>query len=123
MARECDTTKYRKRRRKEKLNAAARRRRLALQEAQYREKCRKIEAERRAAWLRDPKRQQVQRLVNVLRARLMSDPLYQVLEISKVFGINGERILDAVASGDESVLLPPGHVWLKEGSPGSGRYA
>jgi len=44
-------------------------------------------------------------------------------EIARIFGVDIEKIMDAVVSGDDSVPLPPGYVWLKEGSPGSGRYA
>lgn len=99
MARKCDTSKYRRRKRRERLNAIARSRRLELLEAQRRAEAQGRLRKAELARLADPRRQLVQRLVNILYTRLSSDPLYQLIEISKLFG----------------VLFPPGYVWLKEG--------
>ena len=123
MARKCDTAKYRKRRKRERLNAVARVRRIKAIEAKHwaevRERVRRAELAR----LADPRRPLVQRLVNILYARYANDPWYRMTEVARIFGVDTEKIMDAVVSGDDSMPLPRGCVWLKEGSPGSGRYA
>ena len=123
MAKKCATTKYRKRRQRERLNAIARDKHIKVMEAKHWTEVKERQRRAELARLADPRRLLVQRLVNILYARLSSNPLYQMMEISKFFGIDGEMILDAAVRGDDSVPLPPGYVWLKEGSPGSGRYA
>lgn len=110
MARQCDTRKYRRRKRRERLNAIARVQRIEVLEAQRRaqvqERLRKAELAR----LADPRRQLVQRLINVLYVRLSSSPLDQITKIASLFGVDGKRILDAMVRGDDSVPLPPGYV-------------
>ena len=123
MAKKCHTAKYRKRRKRERLNAVARVHRIKAMEAQHRAEVRERVRRAELARLADPRRPLVQRLVNILYARYANNPLYQMTEIARIFGVDIEKIMDAVVSGDDSVPLPPGYVWLKEGSPGSGRYA
>ena len=123
MARKCDTSKYRKRRQRERLNAIPRDKRIKVLEAKHLAVVRARKRMAELAWLRDPRRPLIQRLVNILYARYANNPFYQWTEFSKLFGVDVDKIMDAMVSGDDSVPLPPGYVWLKEGSPGSGRYA
>lgn len=118
MARKCDTTKYRRRRKRERLSAIARAHRNLVLEAQYRAQVQERARKAELARLADPRRQLVQRMANILYARLSSSPLYQMTEMARLFGVDVKRILDAMVSGDDSVPLPPGYVWLKQGSPG-----
>ena len=94
MAKKCNTAKYKKRRQRERLNAVARGSRIRAIEAKQRviiqERIRKAEWEK----LHDPRRIEGQKLANILYARLSSDPLYQVMEISKLFSVDSEKIMD-----------------------------
>lgn len=75
--RKSATTKYRKRRQRELQNKLDRERRLRVFEYERAERRRKDEKNRRAKQLADPRRPEVQKLVNVLNARLWSNPLYK----------------------------------------------
>ena len=114
MARKCYQAKYKKRRLKERQNKLARMRRRQLTELEYLGRVKEQRARAEAARLADPRRQLIQRLVNILYARLSANPLYQMMEVAKIFGIDEEEILDAFIRGDDSVPLSPGYGWLKK---------
>ncbi len=99
MARKCDTAKYRKRRERERLSAVTRDRRIEAIAFKHRvevqERVRKAELAR----LADPRRQLVQRLVNILCVRLSSNPVYQLMQISKLFGIDMDEVVRDSVSG------------------------
>ena len=94
MARKCDTSKYRKRRQREHVNSVARRRRQAEEKALFHKRQREAIAAAREAWLADPRRQLIQQLVNILSARLYANPLYRMLEVANLFGIDANRLME-----------------------------
>lgn len=87
MVRKCDSAKYKKRRQKERRNKIGREHRLRIQEALRSEQIREQKRRAEAARLADPRRQLVQRLVNILYSRVSSDPVYQVIMVGKLFGV------------------------------------
>ena len=102
MAKKCDTAKYRKRRQRERLNAIARENRFKAIEAKHWAEVKERRRMAELARLADPRRPLVQRLVNILYARLSSNPLYRMMEIAKLFGIDGEMVLDTALRGGKT---------------------
>lgn len=79
MARKCDTQKYRRRRIREREAHAKSVARRQRERHDYWARARAEEERRRQEWLADPRRQQIQQLVNVLAARLYTFPTYRIL--------------------------------------------
>lgn len=102
MARKCNTEKYRRRRAKERKNRKEKVVRLRIAENERHESWEELQKLRRAERLTDPRHQAVQRLVNVLYARLRASPLYGILQISQI-----SRFLE------KETGIPP---WLIRGS-------
>ena len=98
MANKFATTKYRKRRKREKLNAIAREKRIKALEREHWVEVRKRRQQAEEARLRDPRRPHIQRIVNILDARCMNDPLYRIREIMKVFGVDTYGLIDSVVA-------------------------
>ena len=110
MAKKCATAKYRKRRKRERLNAILRDKRIKAMEAKHWAEVRERQRRAELARLADPRRPLIQRLVNLLYARYANDPFYRIQAISRLFGVDLDLIMDAVVSGDDSVQLPQGGV-------------
>ncbi len=108
MARKCDTTKYRRRKQREHVNALARRHRVELYDAGVRKRQREAVAAARVAWLADPRRQLIQQVVNILYAQLCSNPLYRMLEVSSLFGIDANRLMEDIVKRG-TIPLPGGN--------------
>lgn len=100
MARKCDTTKYRKRREQEKTSherhqlqrqkeESARREYWAMRHAQEQEA-------RTETQLADPRRPYIQRVVNLLRAKVEADPLWPAYIFGKVWGVDVDGVIEGV---------------------------
>jgi adenosyl cobinamide kinase/adenosyl cobinamide phosphate guanylyltransferase len=80
-AKKCKTERYRRQRAREKI---AHVKHVARRQQEERERRAWLEAaaeRRRQEWLADPRRAQIQELVNVLAARLYSHPLYKPMAL------------------------------------------
>jgi chromosome segregation and condensation protein ScpB len=106
MARKCDTSKYRRRRVRERVNTEVRKKRIAANEAYWRKKHQEAQEAAHQAWLADPRRQLIQQLVNILSARLYANPLYRMLEVANLFGIDANRLMDDIVK--RGVIPLPG---------------
>ena len=110
MARKCDTSKYRRRRVRERVNTEVRKKRIAANEAYWRKKHQEAAHQ---AWLADPRRQLIQQFTNILYARLRAGPLYLMLVVSRLFGMeNPEKIIDSIIKRG-SIPLPGGEFELQ----------
>lgn len=92
MTKKCDTEKYRRRRAREKIAHA---KHVARRQREAREYRAIVEAENercRLEWLADPRRQQIQELVNVLCVKLYASPDYHVITFWRSIerAINGQ---------------------------------
>ncbi len=92
MARKCDTAKYKKRRQREHLNGIERAKKAVIERRLMYERTAARREEARQIRIHDPRRLEIQKIVNILYAHISNDPVYKISQIAALFNVDIKNI-------------------------------